>query len=192
MSNKLWQATPSIYTLMKDLIQKNHPMLGLVEDKIAILFQEKATTSGGVQVLGKTQKASKTVQALAPQDYVFVIRIASDVWMDMNNTEREALVDHCLCACSVEVKKDGGETYKVRKPDLQLFSDNVERYGLALAQPESDNAEKAAAAVEEMFGKSEDPQPSAKVRKPDGSEQEVEEDLVEDMFGDFIGDSDDS
>lgn len=191
-TNQVWEATPGVYKAMQALIAKRHPRLATIDDKIAILFQEKASKSGGQVVKSRVSKASKTMQTLGKTGYIFVITIPADIWLDMEGRgrEREALLDHCLCQCGVTEKEDGSETYQKLNPDLRLFSSNVKEYGLSLVNPEDDIQEVAAASIEEMFGggeaeEKEGASPDVQVRK---AEEEVTSADAEaaDMFDDLI------
>ena len=153
-SNDVWEALPGVYEMMRHLIATRHPRLATVDERIAILFKEKASKSGGRVVMGKATKASTQMQTLGKAKYVFIITIPGDVWLEMQDKprEREALLDHCLCACGVTESEEGVDSYRILRPDVQLFSSNIREYGLALARPEDDEEELATATVEEVFG----------------------------------------
>lgn len=147
-----WKASDDIFNMMRELVGANHPDLANAVDDIAIVFREKASKSGGRAVLGTSRKVAPLAKALSDKPYKFVLEIGADVWEHgLTAKQREALLDHLLCACRGEEDPKTGEyKYSIAKPDLSAFRDNVERYGMWF--PSDDETEDAAAnAVEEMF-----------------------------------------
>ena len=54
---EIWKAEDSVMQSMKDLVAKYHPLLVPVVDEIAVVFKEKSSKVGDVDVVGKTAKA---------------------------------------------------------------------------------------------------------------------------------------
>ena len=152
MGNEYWKAEQSIMDNMMELIGKNHPDLALVSDEIAIVFREKAGKSGGQVTLGTPKKVSPLANALAGENYKFVLELSADVWAeDLTSKQREALLDHLLTACRCEEDPKSGEfKCTIAKPDIMAFRDNIERYGMWFPKEEADEDE-GPSAVDDMF-----------------------------------------
>lgn len=127
--SEIWKAEDSVVQSMKDLVAKYHPELILAVDEIAVVFKEKSSKVGDVDVIGKTAKAAPLLGLLGDTKWKFVITLASDAWVNMNDKEHMALLDHHLCACGVTEDKDGNPKYSIRIPDVAFFQGEVERHG---------------------------------------------------------------
>jgi hypothetical protein len=153
----LWKAGDEVYKTMQTLIANNANLanLALVDDEILIVFKEKASKSGEVVIAGKTSKAGPLLSVVdGEKDWKFVITLAGDEWQNMGDTEREALLFHHLCACSVEENPDTGNMKcSVRIPDVAFYREEMEKYGAwrttgATIEPDL---------IQELFG---DPKPA--------------------------------
>jgi hypothetical protein len=127
--SELFVASTDIHDLVRSLISKYHPDLIEITEEIAVIFREQASKSGGSPVLGVARKASPLLGVLSGTDYKFVLELGADVWETLTGKQREALLDHLLCHCEGEVK-DEETKYKIVKPDVSIFRENVERYGM--------------------------------------------------------------
>lgn len=128
----LAKANEQTYGLMKTLISKHASLglLGAVEDKIVICFQEKASMKGGVPVMGKTSKASKQTHLVSEVEWEFLITLPHDIWVDLSDKEKEALLFHQLCVCGVEENEETGDLKCfIRVPDVSFFKEEVAEYG---------------------------------------------------------------
>ena len=97
--------------------------------QIAVIFREKATQIEHVVVAGKTAKAPALLGVLGEIDYKFIITIAQDAWLDLDDTQKVALLDHHLCACGVkEHPQNGDPRYYVRPADMSFYREEVERH----------------------------------------------------------------
>ncbi len=146
MANEFWKSNDDIHQMMRELVAKNHPDLILLigatreTDEIVVVFKEKAGKSGGQVVLGNSKKVAPLANALGNTNYKFVLEVASDQWEnELGSKQREALIDHLLCACRVEEDPKSGEMKcSVVKPDVSAFRDNIERYGMWFPKEESE------------------------------------------------------
>lgn len=163
MSCDYWKANKDIYDTVAILVAANHPDLVGVLDEIAVVFREKAGKSGGAVVLGTSKRVSPMTNALAGESFKFVLDIAADQWeQGLTVKQREALLDHLLCACRVDFDpKTGDPKCYIAKPDVSAFRENVERYGMWF--PKDSETEAAAkdakdeqVAEKEMFGMDDD------------------------------------
>ena len=137
---------------IQHLIANYHPQLVLVEDEIAVLFREKASKAGGQVVLGKSKKAPSIIGVLGDIEYKFIIELAADEWSGLTNAQQTALLDHHLCACSVEENPTTGTmSCFISPPDVVAYRGEIERHGM---WRDSGNPELATtnAPVMEIFG----------------------------------------
>jgi len=123
----LWTAN-EVEDFAKVVIANRLPEL--VAAKIQYLFKEKCSKSAGKLIIGDTKKATPKENFLAGGcDYVLVI--GEDGWKDLSPKEREASVHRLLCFCFVDVDEETNDyIYKLKKPDIQEFTENVRVYGL--------------------------------------------------------------
>ena len=129
-NSKLWVAGDDVKATLRHLIGNFHPDLALVLDEIAILFKDKGSKSGDVEVIGKTSKASPQLALLAERPYKFIITVSGEWWAEASDAQRIALLDHHLCACRSEEQEDGNIRYYVSPPDVGFYRDELERHGL--------------------------------------------------------------
>jgi len=147
----IWKAGPEVVTQMQGLIGQYHPHLALVEDEIGIVFREKASEVCGVVILGKTKKAPPLLAILTDKqfNYRFVIELGADEWQGLTLQQQNALLDHHLCAMSVEEDANTGEIRcQLRPPDFVGYKEEVQRHGMW--RPMDDET---LSAVEQMFAK---------------------------------------
>ncbi|MCH8517850.1 MAG: hypothetical protein LAT68_16150 [Cyclobacteriaceae bacterium] len=148
MSNQIWKADKSVYEIVDRLVAEHFPELGFVhepltssqESQIAVVLREKAAKSGGRPLLGKTAKANKHLGALTGVDYKFILEIAGDLWCDLTDREREALIFRLLCGCVVvEDEKSGEIKCSVRGPDVQYYYQELDKYGDWMPRPDEED-----------------------------------------------------
>lgn len=116
------EVTPDVLGIANKIITRYHPPLTLA--RVGFLFQDEASKKAGNYVLGSASKTSDKERA-AGLDYDFIITLAKDMWQDLSQHQREALIDHELCHC------DFTQGYaRMRGHDIEEFHCIVERYGL--------------------------------------------------------------
>jgi hypothetical protein len=122
---------PAIAEIGDALIAK-WPELGGLEDlTIKYEWKKKGGTKGGKATLGKCSKVSGLTAYYSDAD--FVIWIAADNCRETKITvgQMEALVFHELKHIEVTEDEETGELgYAVRPHDVEMFYDEVIRYGL--------------------------------------------------------------
>ena len=64
MAAEMWKAGSEVYDLMKECIRRYHSELAMIEDKIDIVFKDKASTPGGRVIAGKTKRAPALLKTL--------------------------------------------------------------------------------------------------------------------------------
>jgi hypothetical protein len=131
MASELTMASADVVNTMKDLIAKYHPHLASIVDDIAIIFKEKAGSAGEKVVAGKTSKANPVVVCLADKPWKFVITLAADVWSELDDKQKLALLDHHLCGIKGSEDDQSGEMkFFLQPPDVEFYKEEVERHGL--------------------------------------------------------------
>jgi hypothetical protein len=112
--------------IANNLVGTYHPELATA--RFRYIFKEKASKKGNKPVMGSVKKMSDLMVYLINVD--FMVEIPLDIWNELDNTKRTALVDHLLERCSGEEDEESGEMkWKVREPDVHEFSSILRRYG---------------------------------------------------------------
>ena len=146
----MWKAGDDVGVIVKDLIAKYHTHLATIDDKIAVVFKEKSSTVGDIEIIGKTAKAPAILKVLGDNDYKFLITLAADAWQELTDKQRVALLDHHLCGCRVEEDETSGVITKcyVAPPDVSFYKGEIERHGVwrTTGTPPSPNL------IQELFG----------------------------------------
>jgi hypothetical protein len=117
----------SVERIATNLIPAHHPELATA--RIKYVFQEKAGKKGGKTAFGSAKKLSGVSEFLLEAD--FLITVGLDVWNNLPDTQRLALVDHLLERCTgVEDDEDGGTMkWTTREPDVHEFASILQRHG---------------------------------------------------------------
>ena len=137
-----FRMAPELADRAGKIIAKNHKHLK--EIPILWVWRAKATRSGGALILGKagriTGRTAVILEAAIvgegnPYDaeldadddhHRYVIEIAEDTWLLMQEPERDALLDHELEHC----KLDDEGRLTIRAHDVSEFAAIVQRHGL--------------------------------------------------------------
>jgi len=145
------KAGPEVMNIVNELIQEHHPHLILIQEDISVVFREKAREVGGLVIAGATKKAPPLLPVLTDKKftYKFVIEIGENAWMELDERQKKALLDHHLCAMQVEENGDTGEIKcSVRPYDFSGYKQEFQRWGMW--RPMDDET---LSIIEEMFGK---------------------------------------
>ena len=140
--------------LAETLIPAYHPHLTGI--KIAHLLKlmpipkqskkpKKQPRQGRKITMAKTSKVSAKMQALAAQDFKFVIEYDSNIWESLDADKKRALVDHELCHAG----NDADGTY-LRQHSVEEFEEILLRHGLWKS-----DVQKFAATTEEVYHRDE-------------------------------------
>jgi hypothetical protein len=159
MAVEYFMADPAIQQKAWDLIGQRHPEIGgcLNKGELVIVFREKASKAGGQVILGGAKKAAPLVNALAGENFVFILELAKDQWIELSSKKQEALLDHLLCACNAEEDpKTGTWKFSVIKPDVQAYRRNVEEYGMWFPTSDEDEQSSGPDPVADMFAPDKD------------------------------------
>lgn len=131
---------PDVAKIAGALIEEHHTHLDGI--RIEYVFRSEAAVTGGKQVWGKARKITGLNAYLATNAYLdqtgdgegpdpfFVVEIAADIWAELNDAQRIALVDHELCHCGITVDDDGAMKLATLAHDLEEFQAVVHRHGM--------------------------------------------------------------
>lgn len=125
-----WKAGEEVQDVIRELVGEAHPHLVDIVDDIIVIFKEKASRKGNYPQLGKTSKAPALISLLGERQYQFVIELGADTWVELEDSQKKALLDHQLCFISGEEDEKTAEMkYSLTTPDISYFSSEVERNG---------------------------------------------------------------
>jgi hypothetical protein len=125
-----------MYAQLDDLVRDYHSEITDARIALAWCTSWKPDVDGRV-VLGKCKKASDLDRELAAFD--FVILLSRRFWRheDVTDAQRTALLDHELCHAALAYDEKGApvedergrKVYRIRKHDIEEFTDIVARHG---------------------------------------------------------------
>ena len=125
-----------MYALLDELVESFHAEIAAARIALAWCTSWKPDVDGR-EVLGKCRKASDLDRELAAFD--FVILLSRPFWRDARVTDpqRQALLDHELCHAALTYDEKGEPVedergrlvYRIRKHDIEEFTDIVARHG---------------------------------------------------------------
>lgn len=122
-TNGPWAEAPnSIIDLAQEIIYDYHR--GLLEARIGFLIRTEPSKSKGKRVYAKAEKVSSKHQLLLDLD--FLIWIDEEIWSELGDEQRKALIDHELCHCRYNLVEQKGE---IVGHDVEEFNSIIERYG---------------------------------------------------------------
>lgn len=123
----LYGEAEEVQKIADHLIATYHPELASA--KFRYIFKDKASKKSGKPVMGTVKKMSDLMIFLIEAD--FMMEIPTEVWNELDNTKRTALVDHLLERCQGEEDEENGGAmkWKVREPDVHEFNSILRRYG---------------------------------------------------------------
>ncbi len=127
---------PEAEKLGTERIGKYHPHLA--EAYILYLFTTARRTRQSKVVLGSAQKLSDLQRFLssgnaqdASEGADFIILLSQGEWKDLNEGQRNALVDHELLHCQRNGHDDDGSPiWGLRGHDVEAFAEEIRRHGL--------------------------------------------------------------
>lgn len=133
-----WKAPRDVQDRVMELIGAYHPDLVLVSEETVVVFREKASASAPY---GAARKVTPLIQALlGGEEIKFVLEVPADLWESLTSKDRDALLDYLLCGCSVEEDAESGNvTLKTLKPELPIYRENFDRFGLWFPKDEGND-----------------------------------------------------
>lgn len=123
---------------MGDILIDRYGEISHLDDvRITYLWKREGGKKNGKLQLGQCKKVSGLEKWYAKSD--FIIWLATDHAKVLNMTPRqiEALLFHELLHATYEESEDGEATMKIRPHDVEMFADEVKRYGLWTTDLES-------------------------------------------------------
>lgn len=125
-----------LYARLDRLVAANHDEVRFAHIALAWCTSWRRDVDGHL-VLGRCKRATALDRELHAWDFVILLNEA--FWTDesVDDAQREALLDHELCHCGVKYGDDGEPVedergrvvYRVRKHDLEEFSEIASRHG---------------------------------------------------------------
>jgi hypothetical protein len=116
----------SVQTMAQQILPTFHAELA--EADIRYYFVTEHSMKNGRPLYGKARKMSGSLHFLTGHD--FVIEVAMDLWNEMPDAQRRAVIDHLLEYCTGEEDEDSGEMrYTMREPDVKEFATILRRHG---------------------------------------------------------------
>jgi len=129
--------SPACYEIADGLIAAHHTHL--LEAKIAFAWHDgwNEDPDGRVR-LGQAKKGSDLDRELHLYDFFILLNRAALTAANFTRKQMTALIDHELCHCQVKLHPDGEVAvddrgrivYRMRKHDIEEFSEVVKRHGL--------------------------------------------------------------
>lgn len=128
-----------MYALLRELVLAHHRELTTAKIALAWNLAWKPDVDGRT-TLGMCKKVTDLEREVFAESYDFVIILRREFWLDecVNPTARRALLDHELCHATVKLNPDtlepmmderGRQVFRMRKHDLEEFSEIADRYG---------------------------------------------------------------
>jgi len=115
-----------VIDIAQDLIEKYHTDAAFAN--ICYLFKEKHKKQGSKIITGECSKQSDKLKILHGFD--FIIEFAYDIWEQLSDIQKQALVLHELKHIEITEGKSGEIKLRIAKHDLEEFRDVVEIFGL--------------------------------------------------------------
>ena len=126
-----------VYALLDELVRDHHDHLAPARIALAWALSWQPDADGRVKI-GACMKANDLARELAPFDFVILLRRA--FWKDerVTDDQRRALLDHELCHAARATTKSGEDAvdergrpvWRIRKHDIEEFSEIIERHGM--------------------------------------------------------------
>lgn len=125
-----------LYLMLDDLVDEFHEELRDARIALAWFGAWKPDVDGRL-ILGKARKASDLDRELIEFDFVIVLNFEFMTDQTVTIEQRRALLDHELCHCAQTLDADGEplvdergrKVWRLRRHDLEEFSEIVERHG---------------------------------------------------------------
>lgn len=128
-----YRHAPEIKEIALDIIDDVDEYSPLINIEVRYVWRDKHAKSKGDAVYGKARKIAGLNAHLAdaadPDLGFFVIEIARDLWVHLEEHQQRALVDHELAHLVVAFDEDDVLSLSIRGHDLEEFFGVVRRHG---------------------------------------------------------------
>lgn len=155
VKKKIYKAGPDVHETLSDLVRQYHPDLMSIVDQIVVLFKDSSSLDQPVVVA----KASPKVAVLAASPCTFTVEIGYPLWDSLNSRQQIALLDRALCAMDATEDQTGALSFKVRKPDMSYYREEVARHGFWIKAAEKPSDSALANLIDQVFGDETEPDP---------------------------------
>ena len=152
-----WKAPSEVVAIVED-VKQTHPELK--QARFAVSFDDSKPFLNNKLNLGKLTKFSPLSKLWQGQQYDFCLTIPMDLWQSvLKEDQKAAYIDLCLSRCTVEYKvdeieengkkkkikdewgrvqytneiktdDDGNPKYKIEPLSIEVYIDNISRFGL--------------------------------------------------------------
>ena len=120
-----YEPASEVEKIARELIGQYHSHL--VEAVIHYLFRKGPWTAQNRETWGKASKVTGVNHYLTGFD--FIITISRDVWDELNESQRKALVDHQLEHCNKDTDSKGNPKFNIVGHDIEDFVSVICRHG---------------------------------------------------------------
>ena len=128
MSDVQYFKADAVKELAEKIIRARFAAIKENDIPIKYLFRSEAQTSQDKIVAGRCIKQSDLQHSI--HGFRYVIWIAADIWEELDDTQREALVYHELSHIRIEFDDEKQKVkYSTRKHEVEFFIDELETYG---------------------------------------------------------------
>jgi len=113
--------------LVKDIISKSFKHLELAF--IKVLFDQKKRKNGGRHTVASLKKPDELVRYLSStfenngEGYDYILLLDERVFNVLDKSDKRRLICHTLHHADIDFESDN--PYKLRKPDIQAFSEEI-------------------------------------------------------------------
>ena len=124
-----YEIAPEIFELYVFPLIQDHRS-DLVEARILTMWRRGPWTSQNRETWAKAKKVSQETETLIGAKADFIITVSEDVWEQLDDKQRMALIDHELCHClRGDDDKYGNPKWEMVGHDIEEFFAVIKRHG---------------------------------------------------------------
>lgn len=146
MATDYWKAGEEVHKMAETVLKsmwENDVSLGLLDpDDVVIIMRDGEMPPKWGLVPGKIKKVGKDLPILTDKkyNYKYLFEICGGTWNNMTDEQRRGLLCHLFCHVDVSENENSGEVnYKLKKPPIVAFPEELERHGMWWPSEEKDN-----------------------------------------------------
>lgn len=124
IKGKKYELNDDLKVLAKDVLSKK-PNLDIGYAKVAYMLVHPNINK---TTAGRCIRANKELKFFSGYDYL--IQMSGTLWEMLDEETQFVLMYHELKHISVDEDKDGNEVYKIRRHDVEDFSDIIDEHGI--------------------------------------------------------------
>lgn len=137
MAKTNYSPAAEVEIIANELIPLHHKHICQHDVRVVYVYRDDVPSRGGKEVWGEAKRKSGLDAYLAGEerpdgsldDAFFVIVISLPIWKQLDYAKREALVDHELSHCWVELDDEGDIQLKIHPHDVEEFISIIRRHG---------------------------------------------------------------